>query len=97
MGLEHDAAADRTLHELQRLSWILAYIATGGIEDAEDAPIIRFRPGVADRGTWCCSLEINLSKERGVGPGFITFSGTIESVLIAVRKELSDRLGNGYL
>lgn len=96
MGLELDPAQDKTLHELQRLAWILANLVTGGCKDIDDLPVIRLVPGLADLGTWCCTLDINFTKEK-LGRGLASFSGTIEYVTSSVRAELVARLGNGYL
>jgi len=87
------------LTELMRLSWSLAVIINGGRIDSVEGewPVeITFRPAIADYGTWSCKLSIDFTKE-GRGRGSSLHSGTVSSMLDLVRKELSERLGDGYV
>lgn len=95
MGLADQS--DGQLRELMRLSWILANLVNGGrVSDSKFCPEIRFSPGVADLGTWGCSVTIDYTNE-GKGRGQSTVYGTIESCTSDIRKELRDRLGSGYV
>lgn len=96
-GLQQISGGDLT--ELMRLSWTLAIIINGGPIDDVDGqwPVsIEFKPAIADYGTWCCTLTIDYTKEKR-GRGVSSHMGTVSSALDTVRKELTERLGNGYV
>jgi len=93
--MEHIDAAEFEL--LRKAVWILATIANGGkIQDSLDAPVISFRPAIADRGTWVCSVTVKFANE-GEGRQESTVSGTVSHCLAYCRRELQERLGSGYV
>lgn len=81
------------LEDLLRATWLLANLINDGeVTDAEHGPTVRFSPGIADRGTWGCCVDI---VKKGNG-GTLSIHGTIESCLLEVNKRIDERLGGGY-
>lgn len=78
------------LGTLLKRVWILANLV------GDKSPSVRFKPGIADRGTWCCHVDVDYSLLCD-GSGECTYSGTIESCSAAVRAEIAKRLGGGYV
>jgi hypothetical protein len=78
------------LGTLLKRVWILANLI------GDKSPMVRFRPGIADLGTWCCHVDINYETE-GKGGGEGTISGTIEGCSEKIRQEIAERLGGGYV
>jgi len=80
------------LEDLLRATWLLANLVNGGaVTDAEHGPTVRFSPGIADKGTWGCCVDIRMSDA-----GCSSIHGTIESCLAEINKRIDDHLGGGY-
>jgi hypothetical protein len=82
------------LETLLRATWLLANLVNRNLT-AEDGPVVRFTPGIADRGAWGCTVDIDFTAE-GKGLRKSSFHGTIDSCLQHVNKEIDARLGTGY-
>ena len=83
------------LPELLKAVWILANLITTKDREfnaAHDTPKVIFSPGIADRGTWGCCVEIVMNE----GGLHSAWHGTIESNLQKVNERISELLGNGY-
>jgi hypothetical protein len=80
------------LPRLLHMAWVLANLEHGDELDAHNSPVISFKPGIADRGTWVCEVEFR----KRDGHCARVFGGTIDHCATQVREMLDRKLGLGY-